>query len=243
MLAAIAGYDPKDETSLAVPVDNYMASLEQGVSGLRIGLDEAFIVKGSSAIVGSAIIDAIRVLEQLGARIVKVSVPDVGPGLAAWTTLCVGDTAAAHKQTYPARAAEYGPGFRSFLELGGEMRARDYAEAHMVRERFANQFQMMFDQMDLLACPSMGQTSIPATAMPESARELLNGDVEGLLRFTAPFDLSRNPTLSLPCGKSPEGPPPSLQLVGRLLGESTLLRAGRAFERATDWHLQRPPIK
>ena len=242
MLAAIAGHDPKDATSLAAPVEDYAATLEQGVSGLRIGLDEAFITKGASAAVSGAVIDAVRVLERLGARVVKVTVPDVAPGVAAWTTLCVGDAAAAHEHTYPSRAADYGPGFRSFLALGAEMRAEDYAKAHMVRERFANQFQMLFAQMDLLACPSMGEASIPATAMPDDARLLMNGDAEGLLRFTAPFDLSRNPTLSLPCGKSPAGPPPSLQLVGRLLGEGTILRAGRAFERATDWHNQRPPI-
>ena len=242
MLAAIAGHDPKDATSLAAPVEDYAATLEQGVSGLRIGLDEAFITKGASAAVSGAVIDAVRVLERLGARVVKVTVPDVAPGVAAWTTLCVGDAAAAHERTYPSRAADYGPGFRSFLALGAEMRAEDYAKAHMVRERFANQFQMLFEQMDLLACPSMGEASIPATAMPDDARLLMNGDAEGLLRFTAPFDLSRNPTLSLPCGKSPAGPPPSLQLVGRLLGEGTILRAGRAFERATDWHNQRPPI-
>jgi amidase len=243
MLAAIAGHDPLDETSLAAPVDDYAAALESGVSSLRIGLDEAFITRGASAAVSGAVIDAVRALERLGARVVKVTVPDVVPGLEAWTTLCVGDAAAAHERTYPARAAEYGPGFRSFLALGAEMRSQDYARAHMVRERFANQFQMMFDKMDLLACPSMGEASIPATAMPDDARLLMNGDPEGLLRFTAPFDLSRNPTLSLPCGVSAAGPPPSLQLVGSLLGEATLLRAGAAFERATEWHRQRPPIQ
>jgi amidase len=242
MLAAIAGHDPKDETSLAAPVEDYAAALEQGVNGLRIGIDETFITKGATAEVSRSVIDATRVLERLGARIVNVTMPDIAPGLAAWATLCLGDAAAAHESTYPVRAAEYGPGFRSFLELGAGLRAQDYAKAHMARERFANQLQILFEKIDLFACPSMGNASIPATAMPADARLLMNGDTEGLLRFTAPFDLSRNPTLSLPCGQSPAGPPPSLQLVGRLLGEATLLRTGRAFERATDWHRQRPPI-
>ncbi len=242
MLAAIAGYDSKDQTSLAAPVENYASTIEQGVSGLRIGLDEAFLNKGASAAVRDAVVDAVRILEKLGARIVKVTVPDIVPALGAWSTLCLGDALAAHEKTYPSRSAEYGPGFRSFLALGSELRAQDYAKAQMVRERFANQFQLLFDQIDVLACPSTGQASMPVTALPEDARFLMNVDEEGLLRFTAPFDISRNPTLSLPCGKSPSGPPPSLQLVGRLLGEATILRTGRAFERATDWHQQRPPI-
>jgi|SRR5579863_2084350 len=112
----------------------------------------------------------------------------------------------------------------------------------MVRARFANQVQEMFDQIDLFACPSMPQASVPAAAVPPDARSLGFENEEGIARFSIPFNLSRNPTLSLPCGQSPSGPPPSLQLVGRLLGEATLLRAGRAFECATVWHNQRPPL-
>jgi amidase len=242
MLAAIAGYDPLDETSLAAPVDDYAAALELGVSGLRIGLDENYIRKGASAEVAGAVIDAVRVLERLGARIVNVMLPDVAPAIAVWTTLCAADAAAAHERTYPSRASEYGPGFRSFLELGAEVRGQDYAKAHLVRERFANQFQMVFDKIDVFACPSMGQSALPANAMPADARQFIGAGSEALL-FTAPFNLSRNPTLSLPCGAKSAGAPPSLQLIGRLLGEATLLRAGAAFECATEWHRQRPPIK
>ena len=62
-----------------------------------------------------------------------------------------------------------------------------------------------------------------------------------LLAFTAPFNMSRNPTLSMPGGRGNGAPPPSLQLVGRLMGETTLIRVGAAYERATEWHTQRPP--
>jgi len=241
MLAAIAGYDPKDETSLAAPVDDYAAAVEEGVSGLRIGIDEAFITKGTSKEVSSAVLEAVSVLERLGARIVKVRSPSVGPARAAAMALMTAEAAAAHESTYPSRASEYGAGFRSFLEMGAQVRGQDYAKGQIARARFANQVQIMFDQIDLFACPSMPQASVPATAaVPPDARSLGFENEEGINRFTIPFNLSRNPTLSLPCGKSPSGPPPSLQLVGRPLGEATLLRAGRAFERATDWHNQRP---
>ncbi|MGH7842371.1 MAG: amidase, partial [Candidatus Binataceae bacterium] len=242
MLGVIAGRDPHDETSLSAPVDDYQAALSAGVSGLRVGLDESYLAAASPEVAG-AVVSAARVLERLGARVVKVAIPDVGPGIAAWTTLCSADAAAGHEQTYPARASEYGPGFRSFLEIGAEVRGQDYAKAHQVRERFANQLQMMFDQVDVFACPSMFAASLPATAMPPDARALTSGGTNSLVYFTAPFNLSRNPTLSLPCGQSPTGPPPSLQLVARHLGEATLIRAGAAYERATDWHQQRPPSR
>jgi amidase len=242
MLAAIAGRDPQDETSLAAPVDDYQSALGGGVSGMRVGLDENYLA-GASSDVAQAVVGATRVLERLGARVAKVVIPDVTPVLSVWTNLCSADTAAAHEQTYPARASEYGPGFRSFLEIGAGVRGQDYAKAHQARERFTNQFQMLFDQVDLFACPSMPAASMPATAIPTDARELLGAGGNSIVHFTAPFNLSRNPTLSLPCGQSPSGPPPSLQLVARHLAEATLIRAGAAYERATDWHLQRPLLR
>jgi amidase len=240
MLGAIAGQDSKDETSLAVPVDDYVATLDGGSAGIRVGVDERYIADGASPEVAAAIGEAVRVLERIGARVVKVAMPDTEPCLAAWNTICTSDTAAAHEAMFPARKSEYGPGFRSFLELGAAVRGQDYAKAHMMRERFANRLQALFDQIDVLACPSMSVASLPADAMPPDARGLAGPNP--LVRFTAPFNLSRNPTLSLPCGKSAGGPPPSLQLVGRRLGEAILLRAGAAYERATDWHEQRPDL-
>ena len=240
MLAAIAGRDPADETSLAAPLYDYKSVLDGGVSGLRIGLDESYIAAASHEI-ADAVVSAARQLERLGARIVKVTIPEVEPGIAVWTTLCSAEAAAAHEQTYPSRASEYGPGFRSFLEIGAEVLGQAYAKAHQVRERLANQFQMMFDLVDIFACPSMAAVSLPAAAIPPDAHALVGAGTNSLLYFTAPYNLSRNPTLSLPCGQSSSGPPPSLQLVARHLGEATLLRAGAAYERATDWHQQRPP--
>jgi amidase len=165
-------------------------------------------------------------------------VPDLEPTLVALTTICASETLAAHAKTFPARASDYGPGFRSFLELGTTVRGQDYANAHMVRERFANHFQSLFDQIDVLACPSMASRSLPANFFPADAGALSSPNP--LLRFTGPFNLSRNPTLSQPCGDSSDGPPPSLQLVGRRLGEATLIQTGAAYERATDWHQQHP---
>ncbi len=240
MLGVIAGQDPLDDTSLSTAVDDYMVAVTGGAKGIRIGVDEKYISQAAAPEVAAAIIDAMRTLEKLGARISKIALPDVGPGVAAWTTLCAADAAAAHEATYPAKALEYGPGFRSFLEVGAAVRGQDYAKAQMVRERFANRFQAVFEQVDVIACPSMPFVSLPATGMPTDARGLTGSNA--LLHFTAPFNLSRNPTLSQPCGESEAGPPPSLQLVGRRLGEGTLLQVGAAYERATEWHKQRPAM-
>jgi amidase len=237
-LGGIAGRDPADHTSLSAPVEDYSASLGVGVKGLRVGLDENYLADAAPE-VGAAVSEAVRRLERLGAQVVKVAIPDVGAATAAWTTLCGVEALAAHEPSYPSRETEYGPGFRSFLKWGATIKAADYAKANMVRERFANRFQALFDQMEVLACPSMPSVSMPANAIPADAQLLLGPNP--LVRFTAPFNLSRNPTLSLPCGPSGDGPPPSLQLVGPRLGEAVLLQTGAAYQKATEWHLQRPP--
>jgi amidase len=240
MLAVIAGYDPADPTSRREPVEDYGAVLGRGVEGIALGIDERYIGDQSAPEVAAAVLDAARTLERLGAKLVPVGVPDVEPCISAWTKLCAAEAAATHAATYPSRAAEYGPGFRSFLEIGSSLHGADYANAHFVRERFAGELRGLFEKVDLLLCPSMPSTGLAVADLPPDARGL--GEASPLMRFTAPFNMSRNPTLSLPCGPAADGPPPSLQLVARDLGEATLLQVGAAFENATSWHEQRPRV-
>jgi amidase len=238
VLSIIAGRDEQDDTSLNAAVDDYAAAINAGANNIRVGVDENYIARASND-VATAVMSAIRDFERIGARILKVNLPDVEPCLSAWTTLCASEAAAGHAATYPSRASDYGPGFRSFLELGASIHGQDYANAHMVRERFANRFQQLFDKVDVIACPSMLAATLPNDAIPGDARSFK--EPNPLLAFTAPFNMSRNPTLSMPGGPGNGAPPPSRQLVGRPLGEATLIRVGAAYERATEWHAQRPP--
>jgi Asp-tRNA(Asn)/Glu-tRNA(Gln) amidotransferase A subunit family amidase len=105
----------------------------------------------------------------------------------------------------------------------------------MVRERFANRFQQLFDQVDVIVCSSMASATLPNDMMPPDARSFT--EPNPLLAFTAPFNMSRNPTLSMSGGPGKGGPPPSLQLVGRPLGEAHnadyVLSTPRAGDRAS----------
>ena len=240
VLAAIAGRDPRDDTSLDAPLDDYGAAAATGNAfSIRVGVDEQYVGRASND-VATAVASAVRDLERIGARIVKLKMPDIEPSLSAGTTLCGAEAAAGHAATYPSRASDYGAGFRSFLELGASIRGQDYADANMVRERFRVRFNALFDQVDVVACPSMPFLTMPNDAMPPDASSFRGPSP--FFPFTVPFNFSRNPTLSLPGGDGKGGPPPSLQLVGRQLGEATLIRLGAAYERATEWHQQRPTI-
>src|SRR5262249_25242044 len=132
VLSVIAGRDESDDTSLAAPLDDYAAAIDAGAKGIRVGVDEQYIARASSE-VASAVIGAIAEFERIGARIIKVKLPDIEPCMRAWFPICAAEAAAAHAATYPSKAADYGPGVRSFLEAGASIRGQDYANAHIVR--------------------------------------------------------------------------------------------------------------
>jgi amidase len=239
MLQAIAGPDPLDPTASRRPVPDYLGALAQGVAGLRIGVDERYITEGVHPDVSAAVKEAVRVLAELGAHIVAVTVPepDMQATTQAWLTLTGADALVAHEGMYPERAADYGP-FRELLDNTAKLRAQDYAKAHALRETFAAQFDPLFDQMDLLLCPTMPTT---APMMDAQGNAIIQ---EGYVRtrYTYVFNFSRNPTISLPCGFDSNGLPVSLQLVGRHFEEDLLCRAGHAYEQATEWHTRKPSL-
>ncbi|MCE7985914.1 MAG: amidase [Caldilinea sp. CFX5] len=239
MLQAMAGPDPLDPTASRRPVPDYLAALAQGVAGVRIGVDERYITEGVHPDVSAAVKETVRVLAELGAHLVAVTVPepDMPTTTQAWLTLTGADALVAHEGMYPERAADYGP-FRELLDNTAKLRAQDYAKAHALRETFASQFDPLFEQMDLLLCPTMPTT---APLMDAQGNAILQ---EGYVRtrYTYVFNFSRNPTLSLPCGFDSNGLPISLQFVGRHFEEDLLCRVGHAYEQATEWHTRRPPL-
>jgi amidase len=239
MLGVIAGHDPNDPTSHHRAVPDYVARLGQEVRGLRIGVDERFIREGVHREVSDAVLQSVKHLTELGLEPVEVVVPPIEPDFMTntWATLCASDAADAHRETWPARADEYGP-FRQWLELADTKRAADYAAAHATRLEYAGKMAGLFEEIDLLACPAMPYAAPP---IGDDALPLPDGNVVRA-RFTYPFNFSNSPTLTLPCGFTSDGLPIALQLVGPHFSEETLLRVGHAFEQSTVWHSRVPPM-
>ena len=238
---AIAGFDANDPTSLRDSVPDCRTAIDGGIRDVRVGIDRAYVSDGVVPELASAIFSAVDVLRDLGARVVEVTMPDLAACPEAWSVLCSAEAAAAHAPTYPARAGDYGPWFRSWLEHGHRVSGIDYARAYAARLALNGRLRETFAEIDVLACPAMPGPAFPIT------REMMYGSNSDefdmtILRFTAPFDFNGAPTLNVPCGRSGEGLPLSLQLAGKHLGEDLLCRVGHAFEQATEWHRQRPPI-
>jgi len=240
MLQALAGHDPNDPTSLISPVPDMLQGLAQGIQGIRIGLDERYISDGVDSSVTEGVLAGIRVLEGLGARVVPVKMPETKEFLAAWGVLCKAEAAAAHRETYPSLASDYGPWFRGWLERGAAVSGADYAKANQLRLACNGLVAAAFDDIDVLVCPSMTGTAHPVTS--EELYGPMSEDDWTWGQFTIPFDFNGAPTISLPCGLDSEGLPLSIQFVGKHQSEPLLVRMGHAFEEATTWRDLHPDI-
>jgi len=240
VLEVIAGADANDPTSLDAPVPECSATLSRGVRGVRVGIDEHFMGEHAHPEVVAALMSALEVLQRQRAELVRVSVPAVEELLEAWSVICSAEAVAAHEATYPARADEYGPSFRSFLEYGTRISGAEYAKAHLLRVAFARRFQEVFEHAEVFACPGFFMQAAPADALDPYGP--FSPAFAPFMRFTAPFNFSGNPTLSVPAGFSDNGLPHGIQLVGPLLGEALLCQVGHAYEQATEWHRRRPPV-
>lgn len=239
MLGVIAGQDPDDPTSLAAPVPDYLATAPD-LRGLRIGLDERWALGEVEPASQRAVREAVEMLVGLGAQLVAVCVPDCEDLLETWNAACAAETAVAHEPTYPARKAEYGPMLAGLIERGLAMKATELQRIILRRREFSGRLEALFGAVDLLVLPAQPFDS-PTLARMASLGSM-PGQSASLLRYTAPFDMSGHPTITMPGGFTEDGMPVGIQLVAPLLGEARLVRAGRAFQEATDWHRRRPPI-
>jgi aspartyl-tRNA(Asn)/glutamyl-tRNA(Gln) amidotransferase subunit A len=260
VLQAIAGPDPMDSTSVPEPVPDYRAALGGGIRGLRIGIPDEYFIEGMDAEVESAVRAAIRTLESLGARMERVSLPHTEYGLAAYYLIAPAE-ASSNLARYD--GVKYGlraPGGRDLIDMYGRTRAAGfgdevkrrimlgtyalsagyydayYGQAQRVRTLLRRDFEQAFARVDVLAAPTTPGVAFKFGEKAEPLQMYLN-DV-----FAVPVNLAGLPGLSVPAGFTAAGLPIGLQLIGRTFDEATLLRAGHAYEQATDWHARRPAL-
>jgi amidase len=240
MLGVIAGADVNDATALQAPVPNYLSGLGGGIRGIRIGVDRSYSQDGIDPQVVAALLEAERTLAALGADIREVKFPSYEKLVSMWIPMCSIETAEAHLKTYPSRKSEYGPDLAQLIEQGRSVSGVQVAEIYHERLKFSGSLAALFNEIDLLLIPTMPVPTPTLTKMGEYGADpkvLLS-----ILRFTAVFDFSGSPTITLPNGMASDQLPLSMQLVGAHLSEDLLARAGYAFQSMTDWHTRRPPI-
>jgi len=242
MLQIISGVDPRDPSCSHLPVEDYLAAANTAqaieMKNLRIGVDWRYCEEGIEPELGQAIREAITCLTELGAEVIEVVIPheDVSR---AWPVTCAVETAHAHQATYPGRESEYGA-IGDLIAFGRSLPASAYLEQELVRRNFKAALNQIYTEVDMLICPSMSFTALPKEGSPEA--DSAEQDLAKTLRFTAPFDFSGNPTLSLPWSPGASGIPHSVQLVARDFEESLLVKVGQTLESAGGYGDQHPNV-
>ena len=242
VLQVIAGTDPNDPTSLPHGVPDMLSSVGKGVKGLKIGWDDGYSTVDLEPSYSQAIEDAMKVMEGLGANIVPVKMPEIlREAVEAYPVICTSEAAAAHIETYPSQADEYGVFLRAWLKIGTAHTGVEYAEAHSLRLELNGGLRKTMRDVDVLASAPTSRAGYPIT--PDEMYNLVPNERDPWSgRFTVPTDLAGLPPINLPCGLDVTGMPVSIQFAGHHLSEPVLVGIGDAFEGATDFHNLHPPV-
>ena len=244
MFEAIAGHDHHDTTSLDVPVSNVVDQLEQGIAGYKIGYDPSYSSTDTDPFLINSIENALKVMEELGASLIEVRVPDISSLRDHWRTICRYEAAMAHQAHFPSRRHEYGEFFGEFLDMGLAISPEEYNNANDARQDFNTNFLMLLDAVDAFVCPGGGVPfKIPPGLLYGSVEEIRSyANPSTYFQFTIPANFAGVPSLSFPCGTTNEGFSYTIQLVGSKLSEAELCRIGYSYQQVTSWHQRHPLI-
>ncbi|HSE82131.1 MAG TPA: amidase [Gaiellaceae bacterium] len=238
LLAVIAGHDPADPASLDEPVPPYGELLGEGVRGLRVGV-VASLVEAADPPVAEAVEAALAELRSLGAELVPVEVPLLEHAGTIQQAMQFPEATEVHMEWLRTRLADYDADVRARLLVGLFVTPEVREAGKRAREAAVDEIRRVFDQVELLAAPTMPvlPPRIGSETVELRGRETLHRLV--LIPYNSPWSLVGSPVVSVPCGFV-DGLPVGLALVGPRLGEAAVLRAAHAFQRATDWHERRP---
>jgi aspartyl-tRNA(Asn)/glutamyl-tRNA(Gln) amidotransferase subunit A len=259
LLAAMAGFDTRDSTSIERSVPDYRASLEEDIKGLRIGLPREYFDSGLDAGVAATVDKAVKEFERLGAAIREISLPNTALAVPTYYVVapaeCSSNLSRFDGVRYGYRCAEP----RDLLDMykrsrgegfGAEVKRRImigtyvlsagyydayYRKAQQLRRLISEDFRRAFGEVDVVMGPTAPTVAFPLGAKTEDPVTMYLSDI-----YTIAANLAGLPALSVPCGYS-EGLPVGLQMIGDYFCEDRLLNVAHRYQQATDWHRQLPP--
>ncbi|MBI2868027.1 MAG: Asp-tRNA(Asn)/Glu-tRNA(Gln) amidotransferase subunit GatA, partial [Chloroflexi bacterium] len=260
MLNAIAGYDPKDSTSINHPVPDYLKALAPDIKGLRIGVPREYVGEGMDDGVKDVFTRAVAKLRELGAVVEECSLPHTTYALAVYYIIAPSEASAnlarydGVKYGYSAPDAEnmwdamektrqhgFGPEVKRRIMLGTYALSAGYYDAYYlkaqkVRTLIRREMEEAFTTFDVLVTPTSPEAAFTLGAKTDDPFRMYLSDV-----CTFPVNIAGIPGISVPCGFL-YGLPVGLQVLAPAFGEEKLLRVAYAYEQSTGWHKLRPPL-
>lgn len=243
-LQVLAGHDPADHVTEPAPPPDYSAKLGRGVDGLRLGILATPPFSPMQADVEQAFRDAVEHLEGLGADVVPVDIPELVFTLETEFAIVGPEAAAYHHRRLRASPELISPGIRELFTIGTIMPSAHYLKGLRARQVIRDALRRAFhrNRLDAAITPTLPATATLADQEMIDYGELWEDVTSSYVRTTAPFNLSGQPALTVPCGFDREGLPIGLQIAGRPFDEVTVLRIGAAYEATTTWAEHRPPV-
>jgi aspartyl-tRNA(Asn)/glutamyl-tRNA(Gln) amidotransferase subunit A len=271
VLGVISGHDPRDSTSVPVPVPPFALALEGDIRGLKLGLPREYMIEGLDPAVKTATAAAVAQLQALGAEVVEISLPHTDYAIATYYIIATAEASANLArfdgirygarvdgpdpiQLYSrTRGAGFGPEVKRRIILGTYVLSSGYHDAYYLRAQkvrtlIRQDFLRAFETVDAVITPPV---PAPAFRVGEKADDPIQMYLSDI--FTISCNLAGICGLSVPCGfaavpgREPgqDGSrlPIGLQILGKPFGEATVLKIAHAYEQATPWHRERPPLQ
>jgi len=259
LLGAMAGFDPRDSTSVDAPVPDYAATLGDDLAGLRIGLPREYFGDGVDPGVAAAIEGALDELRRLGAETVDISLPNSHLAVPAYYVIAPAECSAnlarfdgvryGYRCDAPrdledlykrSRSEGFGAEVKRRVMIGTYALSAGYYDAYYlkaqrVRRLIGDDFRRAFEQVDVIAGPTAPTTAFRLGERVDDPITMYLSDI-----FTIAANLAGLPGMSLPAGFAAELPV-GLQLIGDHFAEGRLLNVGHRYQQATDWHRRQPP--
>ena len=241
LLREIAGSDPRDPSTFDIAVPDYVAGLAGGIKGLRIGLVAQRFERGIDPAVAATVREAVAELEALGATVEAVRPQFTETAGVVHQLVMLPEAAQNHQQWLRECPELYGADVRARLLAGVFLPGTAYVTGQKARRVAFDEARELFQRFDLLVQPQM------PVVPPKLGQDLVDLGTEqqtyrlALLPFNSPWSLVGLPAMSVPAGFV-GGLPVGMTLVGPRFGEAAVLRAGHAFQQATDWHERRPAL-
>ncbi len=258
LLRAMAGFDPKDSTSVDAPVPDYVGTLDQPLTGLKIGLLKEFFDTGLDAANAQLIRDALAVYEKLGATLIDVSLPNLPLSVPTYYVVAPAECSSnlsrfdgvrfGYRCENPldlmdlykrSRGEGFGAEVKRRIMTGAYVLSAGYYDAYYlraqkVRRLITDDFARAFKDVDVLMGPTSPTTAFDIGAKFDDPITMYLNDI-----YTIGANLAGLPAMSIPCGLL-AGLPVGLQIIGPHFAEAKLLNVAHGFQRETQWHRQMP---
>ena len=231
-LSAIAGFDPRDETSSEQPVGSYLPAPDCSIRNVRIGLPQNFYLERLDPDVDMAVRRMAATAESLGARVIPVRVPDIEALNTVGRVILLAE-ASAVMEKYIGNRDQFGADVLSLLDQGRLLPATDYVNAQRLRRVMQREYAQLWSKVDCLFTPT---TPMAAPRIGEKTVSLgeFTDDVRlATTRFVRGINVLGLPAISMPCGADRRGLPLGLQIIGRPFDEALILQVAAALEDAT----------